>query len=306
LLLGFRYDHNSIHGNIYTPRAAYKWSIDPFNIIRVNAGTGYRVVNLFTEDHAALTGAREVIVKNELKPERTYNININYLKKIHTKNGTFIALDLTTWYTYFNNRITGDFITDPDKIIYDNLNGYAISKGVSANIDINFNNGLKVIAGATYQDVASVIDGKKQQQLLTEHFTGTWSVSYRIRPKHITIDYTGNIYGPMLLPLLGPLDPRSPESPTWSIQNIQLTWSGLNRFEFYTGIKNLLNWTPGRKDLFIIARTNDPFDKRVEYTSDGKIKATPDNPYALSFDPNYLFAPNQGMRLFLGVRFVLK
>jgi outer membrane receptor for ferrienterochelin and colicins len=272
----------------------------------VNAGTGYRVVNLFTEDHAALTGAREVIVKNELKPERTYNININYLKKVHTKNGTFISLDLTTWYTYFNNRITGDFITDPDKIIYDNLDGYAISKGVSANIDVNFNNGLKVIAGATYQDVASVINGKKQQQLLTEHFTGTWSFSYKIRPKQITIDYTGNIYGPMLLPLLGPLDPRSPKSPTWSIQNIQLTWSGLNRFEFYAGIKNMLNWTPGRKDPFIIARTNDPFDKRVEYTSDGKIKATPDNPYALSFDPNYLFAPNQGMRLFLGVRFVLK
>jgi outer membrane receptor for ferrienterochelin and colicins len=35
----------------------------------LSGGNGFRVVNLFTEDHAALTGAREVIIKNELKPE---------------------------------------------------------------------------------------------------------------------------------------------------------------------------------------------------------------------------------------------
>jgi outer membrane receptor for ferrienterochelin and colicins len=40
------------------------------NIIR-NAGTGFRVVNLFTEDHAALTGAREIIIANNLKPEQS-------------------------------------------------------------------------------------------------------------------------------------------------------------------------------------------------------------------------------------------
>jgi outer membrane receptor for ferrienterochelin and colicins len=28
-------------------------------------------VNLFTEDHAALTGAREIIIANNLKPEQS-------------------------------------------------------------------------------------------------------------------------------------------------------------------------------------------------------------------------------------------
>ncbi len=76
--MGFRYDYNSLHGNIYTPRFAYKWSITDKNIIRLNAGTGYRVVNLFTEEHAALTGARTVEVEEELKPERTYNVNLKF------------------------------------------------------------------------------------------------------------------------------------------------------------------------------------------------------------------------------------
>jgi outer membrane receptor for ferrienterochelin and colicins len=306
LLLGFRYDYNSVHGNIYTPRIAYKLSINDNNIIRINAGTGYRVVNLFTEDHAALTGAREVVVKSELKPERTYNVNLNYLKKMHARNGTFIGLDITGWYTWFNNRIIGDFDTDPNKIIYDNLEGYAVSKGISTNIDVAFTNGLKVLAGATYQDVATVENNIKQQQILTEHFTGTWAVSYKLKRLNVAIDYTGNIYGPMRLPLLGSLDPRQPYSPTWSIQNIQFVHSGFKKAEIYGGIKNLLNWTPNKNNPFIIARTNDPFDKNVKYDAGGKVQVTADNPYALTFDPNYMYAPNQGMRLFLGVRINIK
>jgi len=306
LLLGFRYDYNSVHGNIYTPRIAYKWNINDKNIIRLNAGTGYRVVNLFTEDHAALTGARDVVVKNELKPERTYNVNLNYLKKMYADNGTFIGLDVTVWYTWFNNRIIGDFDTDPNKIIYDNLDGYAVSKGISANIDVACKNGLKILAGATYQDVATIENRIKQQQILTEHFTGTWAVSYKIKRLNVAIDYTGNIYGPMRLPLVGHLDPRLPYSPTWSIQNIQFVYSGIKKTEVYVGIKNLLNWTPNKGNPFIIARTNDPFDKNVEYDAGGKVKVTADNPYALTFDPNYMYAPNQGARLFLGVRINIK
>lgn len=69
LLLGMRYDYNSLHGNILTPRINYKWSsLDDTNILRFSVGNGYRVANVFTEDHAALTGAREVVFLNDLKP----------------------------------------------------------------------------------------------------------------------------------------------------------------------------------------------------------------------------------------------
>lgn len=306
LLLGFRYDYNSVHGHIYTPRFAYKWSVNDKNIIRLNAGTGYRVVNLFTEDHAALTGARTVEVEEELKPERTYNVNLNYLKKIFAQNGTFIGLEATAWYTYFNNRIVPDFETDPNKIWYNNLNGYAISKGTSINIDVAFTNGLKILAGATFQDVSTIELGVKKQQLLTEKFTGTWAVSYKIQAINLGIDYTGNVYGPMRLPLLNSLDPRQPISPTWSLQNLQLVWGGFKNIEVYGGIKNVLNFTPNKGNPFIIARANDPFDKNVQYNSNGQVLATQDNPYALTFDPTYVYAPNQGRRGFLGVRINLK
>ncbi len=306
LLTGLRYDYNSVHGNIYTPRLAYKWSINHKNIIRLNAGTGYRVVNLFTEDHAALTGARTVVVKNALKPEKTINTNINLLKKFYFPNGTFASLDMSAWYTYFYNRITADLESDPDKIIYDNLKGHAISKGISANLDLVFSNGLKIIAGCTLQDVYNVTEKIKQRLLLTEKFSGTWSASYKIKKWQSVIDYTGNIYGPMRLPLLSDTDPRRPNSPHWSIQNIQFSFSGIKKLEIYCGIKNILNFTPAKNNSFIIARSHDPFDKQLQYDSNNKILITPENPYGLSFDPNYVYAPNQGIRMFAGVRFTVR
>jgi outer membrane receptor for ferrienterochelin and colicins len=302
LLVGGRYDYNSRHGHIYTPRLAYKWSLSEWNAIRVNFGTGFRVVNLFTEDHAALTGARKVVIKEQLRPEKSFNVNLNYVNKFSWGDGNFLGFDASAWYTRFTNRIIADYETDPNLILYDNLQGHAISRGISTNFDVAFYNGLKIIAGATWQGVGTVENGVRQQQILTERWTGVWTFSYKINRLKTAVDYSGNIYGPMRLPLLGALDPRRQYSPVWSIQNIQFTFSGFNKFECYAGIKNLLNWTPNKGNPFIIARTNDPFDKRVQYDNNGQVMATPDNPYALTFDPNYVYAPNQGLRAFMGIR----
>ena len=71
LLSGIRYDKNSIYGDIWTPRLNYKWaSKDESSIVRFGFGTGYRVVNVFTEDHAALTGARDVVFTEDYSPRK--------------------------------------------------------------------------------------------------------------------------------------------------------------------------------------------------------------------------------------------
>ncbi|WP_414458237.1 TonB-dependent receptor [Flavobacterium sp. NG2] len=306
ILLGARYDYNRNHGNIFTPRFAYKWKINDNNILRFNTGTGFRIVNLFTEEHAALTGSRDVIVLEELKPERSYNANLNYLKKIYTGNGNFIGLETTAWYTRFSNSIIPDYDTNPNQIIYKNLDGHAVTKGVSANVDMIFYNGLKLILGATYMDVTKTEDEVTTQQILTEKFSGTWAISYRISDLFLDVDYTGNVYGPMRLPRLGDLDPRSEFSPTWSVQNIQFTFNKFKNIEIYAGVKNLLNWTPNKGNPFIIARANDPFDKNVQFDGNGNVQATADNPYALTFDPGYVYGPNQGIRSFFGLRYTLR
>jgi outer membrane receptor for ferrienterochelin and colicins len=305
MLLGLRYDYNSVHKHILTPRIAYKWNINDNNVLRVNAGTGFRVVSLFTEEHAAITGSREVVVYQKLEPERSYNANLNFNRKIYFDNGSFMSIDASAWYTYFNNQIIPDYLTNPDQIIYSNLNGYAVSRGLSANLDMDLNNGIKILTGLSLLDVFSMQNDKLVRPLLTEKWMGTWGVSYKLINADLNFDYTGNIYGPMRLPLLGETDPRSEYSPVWSLQNIQLTYGGFKKLEIYGGVKNLLNWKPGRNEPFLIANSRDPFDKNVKRDALGVVISSPDNPYALSFDPGYVYAPNQGSRAFLGLRYIL-
>lgn len=305
LLLGLRYDYNSIHGSILSPRAYYKWnSANKNNVLRIGVGNGYRVANLFTEDHAALTGARSVEFVRKLKPETSWNTNVNFVKKIVLGN-SYMSIDASAFYTYFTNKIIADYDTDPNKIIYDNLDGYAISKGFSLNLDLAFDNGFKILTGGTLMDVYSVQNGERKRQLFTEKFTGVWTISYPLSRFNLSFDYTGNVYGPMRLPLLSDADPRQEYSPWWSIQNIQVTKKITKKAELYGGIKNLLNWTPNRNNPFIIARANDPFDKQVQFDAGGQALKTADNPYGLTFDPSYVYGPNQGRRIFLGMRLSL-
>ena len=302
LLIGARYDYNSLHGTIFSPRVNYKWnSKNNKNILRFSIGNGFRVANIFTEDHAALSGAREVVFEGELSPEKSWNVNVNFVKKISINN-TLISLDASGFYTHFNNRILPDYETDPNKIIYANLNGFSVSKGLSLNSDISFPLGLTMNIGATLMDVSINENNIKKRQLLTESFSGVWSISYNLKKSRIKIDYTGNLYGPMKLPLLSELDPRRGESPWFSIQNIQITKNIGTSWEMYGGIKNILNFTPANNS---IARSFDPFDSGVDFNSNGEAIATTNNPYALTFDPSYVYASNQGIRGFLGLRYTI-
>ena len=310
LLLGMRYDHHPLHKGIFTPRLAWKWALKENQVFRLNAGTGFRVVSLFTEEHAALTGARDVEIKETLRPEKSYNINLNYTWFKKWKNIS-LNVDASAWYSYFTNQIIPDYDTDPNKIIYKNLDGFASSKGMAFNIEMNSNHRFKSLIGLTIQDVQKTEKNDqgqkiKQQPVLTEKWSGTWVISYTFPAAAITIDYTGNIYGPMRLPLLSATDPRPGHSKIWSIQNIQFSTLLSRKIELFTGLKNLLNWTPARNTPFIIARSHDPFDKKVEYDAAGRILATPENPYALTFDPSYTYAPNQGIRFFAGLRFLVR
>src|SRR5690606_24934100 len=112
-----------------------------------------------------------------------------------------------------------------------------------------------------------------------------------------------NLYGPRRLPLVSEWDPRSEYSETYSIQSIQLTYKGFKNFQIYGGVKNLLNLPPSKILPFLISRTNHPFDNTLQFDPNGNALRTPDNPYGLVFDPSYVYATNQGIRTFLGVRY---
>jgi len=293
LLSGLRYDYDHRHGNIFSPRINLKNAWNEYNNLRFSAGSGFRVANVFSEDHAALTGGRQVVFAEALDPERSWNTNINYTRFQPISFG-FINFDMTAFYTYFFNKIVADYDTDPEKVVYDNLDGYAENIGFSFNSDWNFKNGLKLIAGFTAMDVEITENGQKTWQIQTPKFTANWQASLPLPRQRLTIDYNGYVNSPMRLPVFAN-DYRPELSPWFSIHNVQVTWKGRkNGLEIYGGVKNIFNFYP-KED--VIMRPFDPFDK--------KAGDPVNNPNGYTFDPSYNYAPVQGVRGFVGVRMMV-
>ena len=295
LLIGYRFDYDKNHKGIHSPRIAYKFTPNQNHIFRASFGTGFRVVNLFTEDHAALTGSRKVIIKNDLNPEKSYNANINYVYNKAFSFGNF-NLDASAFYSYFTNKIIGDFESNPNLIIYDNLDGHAVSRGLALNLDILFSIPLRANIGISYLDVFrkeknEELENQKIQQLHAPKWSGNYTLSYTF-PKKWMIDLTGNWYGKMRLPIL-PNDFRPEYSKTYMLTNVQVTKT-LKQFEIYGGLKNIFNFIPKNP----IMRSFDPFDKNV----DDPIN----NPNGYTFDTAYNYAPLQGIRGFLGLRYTIR
>jgi len=294
LLLGFRGDYNDIYKFIPSPRIAYKWSPTYKFIFRLNFGTGFRIVNVFTEDHAALTGARQVVFVNKIKPEQSYNATLNLIYKMAFTKTAMIIWDASAFYYYFTNKIYANYDADPNKVIYDNLHGYAFSRGGALSASLASAGNFKFTLGATYADVKNVnkdSTGKyvSSWQLQSPNWSGNIIIGSNIPRHKLKIDITGNWYGPQRLPIL-PNDYRPEYSPWFCLLNLQLAKNFGKYVEVYIGGKNLLNFVPKHP----IMRPHDPFDKTA-----GDINT---NPNGYTFDPSYNYAPIQGIRFYGGIR----
>jgi outer membrane receptor for ferrienterochelin and colicins len=295
LLPGYRIDYHNAHGLIHTPRLSYQWKITDAHNLRFNAGKGFRVVNIFTEDHAALTGSRSVIVAEQLKPEQSWNAHIVHSWQIALGNN-FVTIDATGFYSHFTNKIIPDYESNQNQIIYRNLRGNAVSRGLAINAVATLSLPIQIIAGATFMDVfqkeetpqGSVI---KAPQLFAPTWTGTFTITGYLPAKFI-LDLSGQFNGSMHLPVQEN-DYRPDQSPAFCLANVQLSKKLGSKWEIYCGIKNIFDFVP--KDTYM--RPFDPFDKQVNDPVS--------NPHGYTFDTEYNYAPLQGRRSFLGLRFQL-
>lgn len=281
VLAGLRIDHHKDHGFICSPRLNVKWRPETYTTVRLNGGTGFRIVNLFTEDHAALTGARDVVIVEELNPEESYNINlnINHIFTYYSSSGT---IDFDVFYTYFKNKILPDYDTNESQIIYANLDGFSISRGLAFNFQQNFEIPLSITAGGTILDLYSINkNGLEQEELFVPSFSGVFSISYQLKLHDASIDWTGKVYGPMNLPTYDEPFKREENSPWFSLQHLQFNKKFNSQLSSYIAIKNI-----------------------IDYTQESPIIDS-ENPFGDDFDTAYAYGPMQGRRFVLGISYNL-
>ncbi len=279
VLGGVRADHHEEHGVIASPRVAFKWDAFEHTSFRINAGTGFRVVNLFTEDHAALTGAREVLIVSQLEPERSRSVTLN-VNQVVEFGPNPMMIDVDLFHTRFSNKIVPDYDVDPNQIVYDNLDGHAISRGVglTLNQNVDFDRFLYSV-GVTVQDVYTVEAEQLADEFFAPNVRGVLSATYNARSVPLRFDYTGSITGPMRLPAYEAPFTRAERSPTYAIHNVQGSWRIEGGAEFYLSVKNLSDYVQPSALI------------------------DPANPFGDDFDTAYVYGPLRGRHLMLGLRY---
>ena len=285
LLGGIRTDLHREHGVIVSPRLALKYEIDPRQTIRLNSATGFRAVNIFSEDHAAISGFRRLVIRGPLRPERSLNASVNYSHRVGDLENP-ATFDIDLFATYFTNKIQPDYTTDPAVTIYANLDGHAVSRGLSVSIDRTFEHiPIAASLGATIADVYIMRSGVARAQEFSPRFTSVFALSYTVPGANVTVDYTGRVVGPMTLPPC--VDTRGvacanvpTRIPWFSEQRVQFTRTVSRGLDLIASVRNALN--------VVVQRP--VFDARRPFDSD--------------FQTNFVYGPVEGRRVQIGARYV--
>ncbi len=321
LLLGYRLDFdktksaNGSHENVvHSPRAAFKYMPNERNIFRASVGTGYRVVNIFSEDHRALSGQYAATYGEDLKPENSISGTLDYEGRVATEN-IGLTYNIGAYYTHFFNKIY-PVRNDADRtLVYYNVDGdeYARNIGTSFDIALNFSFPFRITAGVSYNQAELFeyerdAEGNKTSNSVkardfefSPRWMGVYSASYDIT-RNFTVDLTGDWKGSMLLPTQGEMntydaagnvtgtvtDPRPERSPWLTKLNLQLTYK-FNKIQVYGGVKNIFDYMP----KYVLVNTDDPFSDRSGVYG------------GLQFDTEYNYTPLQGRTGYIGIRYSL-
>ena len=296
LIGGLRIDNYNEHGFIYAPSVHLKYNPGQWLSLRLNIGTGFRLVNLFTEDHAFITGQREVKILEDLNPEKSKSIifNTNYIYTGLSGSGN---LDLDLFYTYFSNKIIPNY-NNQNFIIYENSDGYAYSKGISGALNHTFLNGIAISLSFNHQIVRYTEDKNNIKSLYDMEHSPKWSGGLNLKfpiNKKWSINSSSNYVGVMRLPTVYEMDknglisaePRKTKSKPFSIHNININGVVKNKNEIYFGMLNVFNFR--QKESPLVGYNDPNYNKGF-------------SPF---FDTSYAYAPNHGREIFLGFRLMI-
>lgn len=279
-ITGIRADHHNQFGFILTPRTLIKYNITPKTILRANIGTGWRTVNLFSENIGLLVSSRDIIFKEPIKPEKATNLGINITQKFKTETiSGFISGDY--YRTSFNNQIFIDYDSAPQKAIIKNFTDKSVSESFQTELSVTFKDRFEFKTGYTLSDVFREINGKENNIPFNPKYRSVTTFGYKPLSKKYQIDFNVHFYGKQRLPNTSSNPPefvRDHFSKAYSTANTQFTYN-LKRFEFYTGCENIFNY---KQKQPIIGS---------------------ENPFSQYFDTSSVWGPTRGSELYFGFRY---
>lgn len=297
--IGFsaRIEQHPVHGLLVMPQLGGRTEIAKWNL-GASVGRGLRTVNLATEDHAFLSGTRQVVVPAGLPPERAWSGGLGVgrlwiLEILGKSNRATFQFDADLFGTRFQTRIAADlgeigvvnYVIAPGAYAY----GTTIAGGLT------FNNGLEIQGNVTVQrsqfgenDANGKLVYQNEFYLPRAMGTATVELPGRIFGKNsrfaqaLKFNLNARATGAQRMPAQ-PFDatvvgPRPEYSPSYVEVDALATFVTQTYIKLSLGVRNLLNY----RQVTPIVGGGDPF--------------------GAGFDPNYVYGPLVGRRVVVGVQ----
>lgn len=284
-ILGVRGDWHNDFGFQFTPRTLLKVDIAPKTIVRASIGTGWRTVNLFSENIGLLVSSRNIIFAETLNPEKALNTGINLTQKFENQNSALSGyLSVDFYRTDFENQIFPNYDTDPTKAIIKNFTGTSVSNGFQSELYLKMWKQIEFKLGYNFLDVYRMSNEIKTTLPFNSKHHLITTFSYEPLSNKWHFDANVHWYGKQRLPSTqsNPEAYQRPEfSNTFATLNAQFTYN-FKQIQVYLGCENIFDY---RQERPIISW---------------------ENPFGRYFDTSSVWGPTKGREIYLGARYYVR
>jgi outer membrane receptor for ferrienterochelin and colicins len=299
IILGGRADSHNRLGVFLTPRLHAKYNPWTDAVIRLSAGRGKRLANIFAENQQLFGSSRNFNISSSspagnldgvygLDPEIAWNYGIGFLQKFKIFNkDADVSLDF--YRTDFQNQVVVDLFQSAQQVDFYNLKGKSFANSLQLEFNIEIINHLNFRSSYKFYDNKTDYNsGTYQRPLQAQHrFFANLEFETHIKEKgqQWKFDYTLNWIGKQQLPntLTNLPVNRLPNfSPRYSLFNAQITRTFSSIFEIYMGGENIGNYKQQNPILGF------------------------ENPFGTNFDSSIIYAPIFGQMFYAGLRFKVK
>lgn len=284
VVAGARVDYHNRLGVFATPRLHARYNPWEGGTLRVSAGRGKRIANIFAENQQFLASNRIWNVASGngeiygLDPEIAWNYGFSYSQSFKLfKRSANIGADI--YRTDFQQQV----VIDPyraNELSVQMLQGNSFVNAVQLDFSINILTHLNLRTSYKYYDMKTdFASGANQRPLQAKHrffVNGEFSTHEHENGSRWKFDATYNWLGSQVLPTTTDLPQRSA---AFGTLNTQVTRVFSKVFEVYGGIENATNFRQPQ----VISGANDPFGN--------------------NFDASVVYGPVFGRMYYAGLRF---
>ncbi len=280
VISGLRVDQYQDIGFKLAPRLLVRYEVSESSDFRVSIGKGIRVAHLFSERINLLSGNRNVIFEEALRPEEAINTGLNYIHSFFLDK-VDITLSGDAYYTIFQNQIFPDYDREISTAFISNFTGESVSKSFQLESKFSFQERYDLKLSYNYLDLYQLREDVKFELPFVPKHKILVNNSYSTLDDNWQFDLTYKWFSEKRLPITDdyPVEYQLNDySQAYSNVNFQITkrWP---RFEIYGGMENIFDF----RQEFPILASGDPFGR--------------------FFDPAFNWGPTKGREYYLGLRF---